>query len=134
MNQYYILLLIAVILVLACVYVYYKSKSNNIENFETNSIVVRLFYVDWCGFCKTTKPEFIKFMNKYNNKTVNNKKISIQMINCEENAESARLAEEMKVESYPTIIAVINGKEYTFQNERNENGFIKWTNHLCKSN
>ena len=44
---------------------YNYRTSPEIETFSNNECVVRMFYVNWCGHCKKSKPEFQQFM-QYN--------------------------------------------------------------------
>lgn len=122
----YILMFLLILFIF--VYLFSMSRSVETESFSSNNTVkVRMFYVDWCGYCKTTKPEFKAFMDNYNNTKLNGKKLKIELINCEENTKNAELAEKMNVSSYPTIIAEKNGTVHNFEsNDRSENGFVTW--------
>ena len=104
------------------------------EDFSDNKdIIVRMFYVDWCGHCKNTKPHFKAFMKNNDQKIINGKKITIQMINCEENQENANLAQEMNVEGYPTIMASSNGTYFNYDSgPRTEDGFSSWIKNISK--
>ena len=111
-----------------------KKKASHKENFATNDmdgISVKMFFVDWCGHCKTTKPGFKQFMEQKNGSEVKNKKVKIEMINCEENERNAKLASKYQVKGYPTIIAESNGKKHVYENaDRTANGFSKWLESL----
>ena len=39
-------------------------ENKDIEKFANKDVVVRMFHVKWCGYCKRTKPAYMKFMQK----------------------------------------------------------------------
>ena len=78
-----------------------------------------MFYVDWCGYCKQTKPVFKKFMDS--NRRDN---IDIKMLNAEQEGES--LAKQYNVEGYPTIILVRNGNHEVCNSERTPEAWNAW--------
>ena len=99
------------------------------ESFTDDSKMnVKMFYVDWCGHCKSTKPGFKEFMDKYNGSEVNKKHVTIEMINCEENE---KLASEYEIKGYPTIIAEVNGEKKVYDSsDRTASGFQSWLEKL----
>tara|TARA_B110000261_G_C12971711_1_gene312773 strand:+ start:361 stop:681 length:321 start_codon:yes stop_codon:yes gene_type:complete len=100
---------------------------SRIEPFSNNDIVIRMFYVDWCGYCTKAKPGFTEFMNQHNDSQVNGKNVKIEMINCEENDENAQLASEFNVKGYPTIIAVVDGNNHSYDDgDKTASGFGSW--------
>jgi thiol-disulfide isomerase/thioredoxin len=109
---------------------YNYRTSPEIETFSNNECVVRMFYVNWCGHCKKSKPEFQQFMQKYNNTQVKGKNVKIEMIDCEENSANKQLASKYNVKGYPTIIAHLNGKNIDYEGERNTSGFDTWLNSI----
>lgn len=127
-NLSFIMLLITGIIIGS----YYFSKPAYTETFTNNNdCIVRMFYVNWCGHCKKTKPDFQTFMQQNNNTTVNGKKVSVEMIDCEENKQNADLASKFNVKGYPTIIAVVNGKPQEFTgSDRSVQGLNDWLKSL----
>ena len=132
------------VLALALYYLYNCIKSEQVEYFEddemegldleefsNNDVVIRMFYVDWCGYCKRAKPGYMQFMKQYNDTQMSGKKVRIEMINCEENETNAQLAARFGVKGYPTIIAVVNGEKQTYEGaDRSSNGFVSWLKSL----
>lgn len=115
--------------ILAIVFFNSYTKSSRREMFTNspNDCVIRMFYVNWCGHCKTTKPEFQKFMEQNNNKEINGKNVKIEMIDCEASDADKQLASQFGVKSYPTIIAQVNGKQVPFEGgDRTTQGFNNW--------
>lgn len=77
---------------------------------------VLFFFADWCPHCKNAKPEWYKFKEEYEGKTINGWEIRCIEINCtdENNKASNRLISEYKVDSYPTIIMVVGDNKINF--------------------
>lgn len=110
-----------------------NKASSHKESFsnENDIVSVKMFFVDWCGHCKTTKPGFKQFMEQKNGTKINNKPVKIEMINCEENETNAKLAAEYDVKGYPTIIAECKNKKHVYKNaDRTAKGFSNWLDSL----
>ena len=79
---------------------------------------VLMFHVDWCPHCKKALPEWVAFCNEYNNKVVNNYKITCdkQGTNCtdDDSAEIKKLIAEYNIVSYPTVVLIKDNKRYDF--------------------
>lgn len=126
------------LIIIAIVFIYYCfSKKSIKESFSDNNdsndsdCIVRMFYVNWCGYCKKTKPDFQTFMEQNNNTTIHGKKVKVEMIDCEENEQNAELASQFNVKGYPTIIAVVNGTPQQFEGEdRSVDGLNTWLQSL----
>ena len=89
------------------------------EHFSNNKTEFIMFYVDWCGHCKNTKPEFQKLMD------AGIQGVDIKMLNAEKEGEER--AKEMKVEGYPTIVLVKeDGSTQTCNAERNVESWKAW--------
>ena len=113
-NFKIILIYLAVIILLIFVahktytsYILPKINPDFVANkeFETktkkdNHAEIYLFCVKWCPHCKKAKPVWNEVKKRFNNKEINGIKIFFKEVDCEDNSE---LAEEYKVESYPTI-------------------------------
>ena len=65
------------------------------------------FYTNWCPYCKKAKPEWEKLKSEYENKSINGTTIYFREIDCEKDEKTP---EQYKVEAYPTIKLVTNGK------------------------
>lgn len=74
---------------------------------ETKEAELFYFYTTWCPYCKKAKPEWDELKQGYENKTVNGYTIYFREIDCEKDEKTA---DEFKVEGYPTIKLVTNGK------------------------
>ena len=89
-------------------------------------VKIILFYVDWCPHCKTAKPEWDAVKSKYNGTSKNGYQITFVEHNCtNENAETERLIKQYKVEGYPTIKLVKDGKVTDFDAKPTQNSLTQ---------
>lgn len=78
-----------------------------------NEAEVIFFFADWCPHCTKAKPIVDDLKSKYNNRTINNKKVSFKYIDCSvETQDMKRDMEKYDVESFPTIV-IQNGDKVT---------------------
>jgi thiol-disulfide isomerase/thioredoxin len=97
------------------VYIYYIRNRINptyVENKELvqqpdNEAELFYFYTNWCPYCKKAKPEWEKLKSEYENKSINGTTIYFREIDCEKDEKTP---EQYKVEAYPTIKLITNGK------------------------
>jgi thiol-disulfide isomerase/thioredoxin len=116
-----------IVIVIIGMYFYFSHSVKESFTDNNNDCIVRMFYVNWCGHCKKTKPDFQTFMDQNNNTTVNGKKVKVEMIDCEENKQNADLASKFNVKGYPTIVAVVNGQPQQFNgSDRSVQGLNDW--------
>ena len=116
-----------IVIVIIGMYFYFSHSVKESFTDNNNDCIVRMFYVNWCGHCKKTKPDFQTFMQQNNNTTVNGKKVKVEMIDCEENKQNADLASKFNVKGYPTIVAVVNGQPQQFNgSDRSVQGLNDW--------
>jgi len=102
------------------------TKFADVANADRNNknATIMMFFVDWCPHCKTAKPEWKKFEDKYNGKIINGYTLKCVEVNCTDDspgnyaagkdANADRIATLIKtynIESYPTIKLVIDGGE-----------------------
>ena len=66
-----------------------------------------LFKVDWCPHCKKATPIFEELRNELNGRPINGYTVAFKVVDCEQDPE---LADQFKVEGYPTIKLVKNGQ------------------------
>ena len=69
-------------------------------------------------------------MQQNNGKSIHGKTVIIEMINCESSDQNKKLASQFKVNGYPTIIAMINGKEVPYNGPRTTSGLDQWLNSI----
>jgi thiol-disulfide isomerase/thioredoxin len=112
-------------------------KYDDIPNTNTRKQTadVFFFYVDWCPHCKTAKPIWNQFKEKYNNTVVNDYLITCKELNCTDDA-SPNIADAIakyKIDSYPTIKMTINSKQYEFDTKISFNALKEFVNVTTKS-
>ena len=76
---------------------------DNIENFSNNPAIMRMFHVNWCGYCKSAKPFYR--ISKTNGTKINGRDVVVELVDFEDSANEEIVKEfENEVEGYPTII------------------------------
>lgn len=100
---------------------------SNVANANTrkSEATVLFFFADWCPHCKKAKPEWDQFMTEYNGKVVNDYEINCQAVDCtatEPDAKTAALISEYKIESYPTIIMLVNDNKIDYDAKVSRSG------------
>lgn len=115
----------------------YKPNSEQIPVGTTSSSTAELlfFYADWCPHCKTAKPIWNQFKEKYNNTVVNDYLITCNELNCTDDAnpDIADSIAKYNIESYPTIKMIINSKQYEFDTKISFNALKEFANVTTKS-
>lgn len=94
-------------------YISSKINPDYVENKEIltdqpqQEVVLYFFYTTWCPHCKAAKPEWQKLKSEYENKPFNNTTIIFREVDCDK---EEKIADEFKVEGYPTIKMVKDGE------------------------
>lgn len=103
-----------------------------IEGFEGQDVpCLVMYYADWCGHCKRTKPELEAAKGQYNGK------VKIIMLNAED-SENASLLKQEDVQGFPTIRYYKSGmpkvgkkSDYEeYNGERTKEDFLKFLNRM----
>ena len=104
-------------------YGFYFKKTNKGD--KTAEIL--FFYTDWCPHCTSAKPEWNSFKDE--TKTVNGYKITFNEINCtKETPKSESMMEKYKVEGFPTIKLLANGRVYDFDAKPTKQNLTQFVN------
>jgi thiol-disulfide isomerase/thioredoxin len=84
---------------------FHANRENETDSSTTNkTATLMLFYVDWCPYCKTAKPEWEALKEEYEGKNVNGYIIHFAEYNCtNETAEINQLMDKYSIEGYPTV-------------------------------
>jgi len=130
--KYVLLFVILVIFMYAGYYGYKKwgapkvdsNKFRDVANADRRSsgVDVYFFHVDWCPHCKKAEPEWKKFADEYDGKTVNGNKISCHSIDCTDDGKNdptiAEIIQKNNIQSYPTLkLAKDNGEIIEFDSK-----------------
>ena len=108
-------------------YSYFKNKNrvlykenNDISDNGSGSgsgkdVELLIFRASWCPACKRAQPEWEKTKAEYKGKTINGYNIIFTEIDCShETPETDKLMTQYKIEGYPTIKLIKDGKVYDF--------------------
>jgi len=127
-RPYYYFILIGVICIVFAVaswfiYKRYKAKENDLEKnadiyagTAPPTMILYLFYADWCPACKRAKPEWNSFRDQYDKRVINGYKLSCVEIECsDESGETADLVSRYNITQFPTIKLVKGSDVYDFE-------------------
>jgi thiol-disulfide isomerase/thioredoxin len=78
------------------------------EAFDNNVPTFVMYYAEWCGHCKRTKPEFHKLIESYKGP------IKIMLVDCEA-SENTQLIKEQNIKGFPTIRYYPSGLTENYQ-------------------
>ena len=110
--------LIILIVVAYSVYAYYKRTPKMVSpssGASTKTAEILFFFTNWCPHCTSAKPEWNAFKDQYKKEDINGYTLTFTEYDCtKESPESEAMMEKYKVEGYPTIKLLVNGKVYDF--------------------
>ena len=112
-------------------YYYFKNRNrvaykenNDISDYNSGTgggggsgkdVELMRFSATWCPACKRSNPDWEKTKVEYKGKTVNGYNIVFTEIDCtHETPETDKLMNQYKIEGYPTIKLLKDGKVYDF--------------------
>lgn len=111
-------------------YYYFKNRNrvtykenNDISDYNSGiggsgsgkDVELMRFSATWCPACKRSNPDWEKTKVEYKGKTVNGYNIVFTEIDCtHETPETDKLMNQYKIEGYPTIKLLKDGKVYDF--------------------
>lgn len=100
------------------------------SGFDANKPVICMVFADWCGYCKTTKPEYQKLANKV---AEMKEPYYVACIQADDNSESVqKLAKKLKdvipgFQGFPHILKFVDGKPAgNFDGQRTMEGFMSF--------
>lgn len=88
-----------------------------------------MFHVDWCPHCKTAKPEWESTKNAFQGKNIKGYTVVFTDVNCtNETAEIEKMVTNYKVEGYPTIKMIKDGKVIDFDAKPTQSSLSQFIN------
>lgn len=116
------LALAVVLLILGAAYVIRNQK----ESFQNpNMPTFTMYYADWCGHCKTAKPEFESLAAK-SPLDINGVKCNIRLVSPEKQPD---LAKGKPIKGFPTfLMETPDGKIVEYKGSRSTDGYMKFIN------
>jgi len=86
-----------------------------------DKISVILFYADWCGHCKTFKPNWDEWSKEFE-KTHDD----IQFNSVEDKELQSKEWSDFKISGFPTLMMIKNDKQILFQGPRTKELIEEW--------
>ena len=83
-----------------------------------------LFYTEWCPHCKKTMKEWMDYKNGFGDE-----RAKFSIVDCDKNKDKAEL---FGIESYPTIVLVLDGKNYVFDSNFSKESMDKFVSTILK--
>ena len=83
-----------------------------------------LFYTDWCPHCKKTLTEWSDYRNNFSDT-----RATFSIVDCDKNKDKAEI---FGIDSYPTIVMVLNGKNYVFDSNFSKESMDKFVSTILK--
>lgn len=94
-------------------------------------MAIVFFGADWCGHCKSFKPEYKTMKNDHTNTTV--KSGHTLKFYTHFDTTTSEFRERFQIRAFPTIIAVKDSKYWVFEGTRNTETILKWAEDLESS-
>lgn len=103
----------------------YVENKEIISDEPQKEAVLYFFYTTWCPHCKAAKPEWQKLKDEYKDKPVNNTLVIFREVDCDKEEE---VAEQFKVEGYPTIKLVKDEQVIEYDAKPNYDTLVQFLN------
>lgn len=100
----------------------FKLEAFDNQNSDSSGQVFVMYYANWCGHCKTTKPEFQKLLDSYQGP------VKILMIDAEAE-EHKDLVKSQDIKGFPTIRYYPNGLDSSYSEyngDRQSDSFLSY--------
>ncbi len=96
---------------------------------------LKMYWVDWCPYCKSASGPWDEFKKQYDGKTIGTHKLKCEKVDCSENngkpdADYAAVKAEMQkydVKSFPTIKMFIDGNTIEFDSKVSKESLEKFS-------
>jgi thiol-disulfide isomerase/thioredoxin len=95
-----------------------------------SDITVYLFFADWCPHCKKAKPEWAKFVSKYDGQTIKGSKVKCIDVDCTNSdlPETTQMISKFGIETYPTVKLIKDNNFYEFDSKITEKNLEEFVN------
>jgi protein disulfide-isomerase-like protein len=105
---------------------YVEKNTKNLELFVDNKVKMMFFYADWCGHCKTFKPEWEKFVKKVSKDELLKGRVILSKYNSDKEKE---VFNKYAIKSFPTVLLIDKDANIqTFNGERSVEGLLSFLN------
>lgn len=131
--RYLIIFFILAIIAYSCFYIFNNLILRNREGLENNNpkqLEMLFFLADWCGHCKTAKPEVDKFISEYNHKNINGRILDIKLYVTGETIddETEQLMKTYDVTQFPTVLLEKDNNIITFTSKVTYDNLVDFVN------
>ena len=111
-----------------------KKKRDNTSNANVRDVMVdvRFFSVNWCPACVKAKPEFSKFVDKYDKQKLNGFKINCINVDCTNDKDPMIIDTMSKynIKHFPTIKIVKEKETIDYEGKVTMNNLEQFINSL----
>ena len=101
----------------------YAPNKEYIKSETSKSVDLYLFYTEWCPHCKKAMPEWSNLKQSIGDSQVNGYDVNFIEVDCEK---EKALADQFKVEGYPTIKMVKDDQTIEYDARPDTNTLIKF--------
>lgn len=105
-----------------------KDKKEFVPNEEYVDKAIKyeciLFYTEWCPHCKKTISDWADYKNNFSDT-----RAKFTLVDCDKNKDKAEL---YGIDSYPTIVMVLDGKNYVFDSNFSKESMDKFVSTILK--
>jgi len=105
------------------------SDVSNYNN-RTQEAEIYMFSADWCPHCKKAKPEWEKFKQSFDNKTVGNYTVKVIDVDCTDG--NSPLIQQYNVNGYPTVIMKKDGDNISFDSKITNDTLTQFVNSVLQ--
>jgi thiol-disulfide isomerase/thioredoxin len=106
-----------------------KKPINDVANANKDAKAADIYFfnVDWCPHCIKAKPEWDKFVETHNGKTINNYTIHTHNVDCTDDVKSAAVIAKYDIKGYPTTKMTLDGGDTVeFDSKMTTEGLAKF--------
>jgi thiol-disulfide isomerase/thioredoxin len=136
-TQFLVTLLIAVLFILASLFIYRRSVSSKVnKKYVTNnefsnkpsginSADIYFFYTEWCPHCKTAKPVWADFKAQMSDKQVNGITLVFHEVDCDKDTATS---DKFNVKGFPTIKLMLGKQIIEYDAKPSTENLIEFVN------
>ena len=113
-----------------------KKRLDNTSNanLRDSTLDVRYFFANWCPVCVKAKPEWLKFVDKYDNKRLNGFKIHCISVDCTNDKDPLIIdaMSSFNIEHFPTIKIVKDKETIDYEGKTTMQNLEQFINNISK--
>jgi thiol-disulfide isomerase/thioredoxin len=112
----------------------YDDIANRPKNGASKQVEIMFFHANWCPHCKACAGDWENFYKNHNKEIVNGYEVVCKDVDCtnEDDAAVNALLSKYKVEGFPTVIGIADGKEIAFDAKVTQDNLEQFLTTLTK--